>query len=88
MKVNKHNIFLKNARKKARITQVEVANKAEISETSYQRIEYGTQQPSLKTALLIAEALNTTVEKIFPLQQIQLQETEKKPDCSQANKNK
>lgn len=80
MKINTH---LKNARKKTGLTQVQVAEQANISETSYQRIEYGQQQPSLITALLIAKALNTTVEQIFPLPQRQLREIEKQPDDNQ-----
>lgn len=56
---------LQNARKKTGLTQVQVADKAGISEVSYQRIEYGTQRPSLDTAKLIARALNSTVEELF-----------------------
>lgn len=58
---------LKSIREKKGFTQVQVAEKAQISEISYQRIEYGTQNPSLKTAQLIAKFLNATVEEIFPL---------------------
>lgn len=58
---------LKKIRKEKGLTQVQVAEKARITETSYQRIEYGKQRPSLITAQLIAQALNTTVEDIFPL---------------------
>lgn len=61
----KANKALQNARKKTGLTQVQVATKAGISEISYQRIEYGTQRPSLDTAILIAEALNSTVEELF-----------------------
>lgn len=61
----KTNTALVNARKKAGLTQVEVAQKVGISETSYQRIEYGTQRPSLDTAKLIARVLNSTVEELF-----------------------
>lgn len=59
------NIKLVEARKKCRLTQKEVAEKAGISEVSYQRIEYGTQRPSLDTAILIARAVNCTVEDLF-----------------------
>lgn len=58
---------LKKARIKLGLTQVQVAKKANITEVSYQRIEYGSQRPSLTTALLIAKALQTTVEELFPL---------------------
>ncbi len=59
------NIKLVDARKKAKLTQVEVAKMAKISEISYQRIEYGTQRPSIDTAFLIADAVNSTVEELF-----------------------
>lgn len=61
------NNTLKIIREKRGFTQVQIADKALISEISYQRIEYGTQNPSLKTAQLIAKALNSTVEELFPL---------------------
>ena len=56
---------LKTTRQKQGLTQVQVAEKANITATSYQRIEYGKQTPSLKTAILIAETLNSTVEELF-----------------------
>ena len=62
---NKMNEALKKARQKAGLTQVKVADMAGITETSYQRIEYGIQKPSLRTALLIAKAVNSKVEELF-----------------------
>ena len=59
------NIDLIKARKKQSLTQAKVAEKANISEVSYQRIEYGIQRPSLNTAILIARTVNSTVEKLF-----------------------
>lgn len=59
------NTKLKAKRRKIGLTQVQVAKQANITETSYQRIEYGTQTPSLNTAKLIAKALNSTVEELF-----------------------
>lgn len=56
---------LKNARKKAGLTQVEVAEKAKISERYYQQLEAGTSRPTVDIAKLIAKALNSTVEKLF-----------------------
>lgn len=56
---------LKAKRLEMGLTQVQVAKKAHISEISYQRIEYGKQMPRLKTAILIAQALNSTVEELF-----------------------
>lgn len=58
------------------LTQLEVANKAKITVRSYQRIEKGVQDPKTTTSLLIAQALHTTVEEIFPLPQRQLREIE------------
>ena len=59
------NLKLIKARKKAGLTQIEVATKAKISEISYQRIEYGTQRTTIDTAFLIADAVNSTVEELF-----------------------
>ena len=59
------NLKLIKARKKAGLTQIEVATKAKISEISYQSIEYGTQRTSIDTAFLIADAVNSTVEELF-----------------------
>lgn len=56
---------LKTTRETEGLTQVQVAEKAKISEISYQRIEYGNQLPNVKTAKLIAKALNSTVEELF-----------------------
>lgn len=59
------NIKLVEARNKMGLTQVEVAKKAGITEVSYQRIEYGTQRPSLDTAILIADILGLKSYKTF-----------------------
>lgn len=48
---------LKRRREKAGLTQVQIAKKVGISEVSYQRIEYGSQRPSLRTAIRIADVL-------------------------------
>ena len=56
---------LKKAREKAGLTQVEVADKAKITEVCYQRYEYGGRIPRADTAILIAGALNSTVEELF-----------------------
>ncbi len=58
-------IFLIENRKKHGLTQVEVAEKVGISEVSYQRIEYGTQRPSLDTAIRIADVLGVKSYKEF-----------------------
>lgn len=59
------NTKLKEAREKMSLTQVQVAEKAQITVRSYQRIEQGVQDPKTSTAKLIAKALNSTVEKLF-----------------------
>ena len=59
------NINLKKAREKQGLTQVEVAEKANITERAYQRYEAGKRVPNATTAKLIARALNSTVEKLF-----------------------
>lgn len=59
------NTVLKNTRKERGLTQVQIADKAAISEVSYQRIERGAQEPGVKTAILIADALNVKSYKQF-----------------------
>lgn len=56
---------LRNARLKRRLTQSQVAGAVGIAEVSYQRIEYGTQNPSLKTAIRIARVLGVPVEELW-----------------------
>lgn len=48
---------IKDFRLKKGLTQIQVASMTGITPTSYQRIEYGTQRPSLTTAIRIADAL-------------------------------
>ena len=59
------NLKLRAAREQSGKTQAQVAKEVDISEVSYQRIEYATQTPSLRTAIRIARALNSTVEQLF-----------------------
>lgn len=56
---------LKAAREASGKTQVQVAKIANISEAQYQNIEYDKSEPGVRTAIRIAKALNTTVEKLF-----------------------
>ena len=51
------------ARKKSGKTQAQVAKEVGISEIGYQSHERGTRTPIVTTALKIAKALNSTVEK-------------------------
>lgn len=61
------NTALKERRKKKGLTQVQVAEKASVTEVAYQRYESGERTPNVYTAIRIAKALNTKVEGIFPL---------------------
>lgn len=57
---------LKEYRIKNKLTQKQIAERAGLKESAYQRYEYGECAPSVWTAIRIARALGTTVEKIFP----------------------
>lgn len=59
------NMELRAAREQSGKTQAQVAKEAEISEISYQRIEYGQQFPRLRTAIRIARAVGSTVEALW-----------------------
>ena len=63
------NTQLRQAREKAALTQVQVAKKAGISERYYQKIEAGTSKPTVDSAILIAHAVNSTVEELFTPQE-------------------
>lgn len=77
------NIILKNKRVEQNLTQVQLAKMANMSERQYRRIELGQQSPTVDKAILIAQALQTKVEEIFPLPQRQLT-GEEEPDSNQA----
>ena len=79
MKITK----LKEARKKAKLKQIEIAKTINISIRAYQQYEAGQRTPNVYTAQLIAQALDTKVEEIFPLPQRQLT-GEGEPDGNQA----
>lgn len=60
------NIELKNARKKAGLTQKELAKKVGISEHGYQNYETERRLPNVKIAIKIADELNVKdLRKIF-----------------------
>ena len=59
------NSRLRNSREQQGRTQQEIADLANISLKSYQRIEKGVQDPSVTVAILIAKSLKSTVEKLF-----------------------
>ena len=54
-----HNMKLQAARAASGKTQRQVANEAGISERLYQGYEYNRYEPGVRTALRIADALNT-----------------------------
>lgn len=51
------NVKLQAARKALGMTQAQVAKEIGITEEAYQRYEYGTREPKVRTAILIADAL-------------------------------
>lgn len=53
------------SRRKAELTQKQVAERVGITEISYQRIERGRQNPSLRTAFRIADVLQTSVDQLW-----------------------
>lgn len=64
------NIQLKNSVKSRRIncgniTQSELAQKVGVTRQTLHLIEHQKYNPSIKVCLLIADALNTTIEKLF-----------------------
>ncbi len=58
---------LKVTREKKGFTQVQVAEKAQLSERGYQYIETSQRLPNVMIAQRLAQVLDTTVEELFPL---------------------
>ncbi len=56
---------LKAAREKSGKTQAQVAKEAGVTERVYQGYEYDKNEPRVRTAIRIADALGTTVEALF-----------------------
>lgn len=77
------NLNLKKKRQSQNLTQVQISKIVNVSERAYQDYEAGKRVPNVYTAQLIAQALQTKVEDIFPLPQRQLT-GEEKPDGNQA----
>lgn len=57
---------IKSIREKKGFTQVQVAEKAQLSERGYQYIEAGQRLPNVMIAPKLAHVLNATVEEMFP----------------------
>ena len=61
------NVKLQAAREKSGKTQAQVAREAGIQPVTYQRYEYGSILPNVRTAIRIADALNVLdLREIFP----------------------
>ena len=56
---------LKKRREELSLTQKQVADTLNLNIRLYQYYEAGQRQPSVQTAIRIAEVLKTTVEKLF-----------------------
>ena len=59
------NTALKKARERSGLTQVEAAEKANVSYRAYQNYEAEEREPKVSAAIRIARALNSTVEALF-----------------------
>ena len=60
-------VTLKDRRKRAGLTQAQLAGLVEVSRQTIIAIERGDYSPSVYLALRIARSLDTTVEELFPL---------------------
>ena len=59
------NTRLREIRKKSGLTQTQAAQQVGVTPRAYQYYESGEREPGVRTAIRIAKALKTTVEKIF-----------------------
>jgi len=56
---------IKDARKKAKLTQKEVAQKIGVTSRAYQHYETGRREPRVVHAIRLAKTLGTSVEELF-----------------------
>ena len=56
---------LKKRREELNLTQKQVADNAQIGLRLYQYYESGSREPSVRTGIKLANALKSTVEKLF-----------------------
>lgn len=56
---------IQNLRTAKGLTQKDMARVAGVTEVCYQRYEYGERIPDATTAILIADALGTTVKQLW-----------------------
>lgn len=61
------NVKLKEARKKKNMTQVELARRTGLNERTIQQYEGEERTPNVYMGQLLANALDSTIEDIFPL---------------------
>jgi DNA-binding XRE family transcriptional regulator len=59
--------WLREARRRAGITQQDLADRCGVSRRSIQFIEYGTYEPGVNVALRLARVLECQVEDLFRL---------------------
>lgn len=67
---------LRAARVSAKLTQAQVAMQVGVSTMAYQRYEYNQREPCVRTAILIAKVLDSSVEELF-------RKTQSEPDGNQ-----
>ena len=56
---------LKNAREDRDISQQEIADLLEITQSNYSKIETGIQEPSLNQLMMIAKFFNLTIDELL-----------------------
>ena len=56
---------IKRRRQELKLTQKQVAERANLAESAYQRYERGNTMPLVGMAIRIAKALETTVEALY-----------------------
>lgn len=56
---------IKQRRQELKLTQKQVAERANLAESAYQRYERGDTMPLVGMAIRIAKALETTVEELY-----------------------
>ncbi len=59
---------VKECRLKANLSQVQLANLANVSQSTVAEVETGRHIPSLEVALLLSKALKTPMEQLFWLE--------------------
>lgn len=63
--ISKFNEVLKSLREKEKLTQQEMADILNITQSSYQKYEKGSREPNMETLLIIAEYFNVSLDILF-----------------------